>query len=309
MRDGFRPGGLCPDGGKDAAAKGAIPQTNGTPVFPECRFCSGRPFVSSYCVGLLCRPFVSAFCVGRPFFLWFERSDETFRIGKRIIFIENFAGTNFHSIFAVPKRRFRRRHAEIAQLVERNLAKVEVAGPSPVFRSNNKGRTDLVLPLLLMQTCPGLVRATSRHPFQGPGVSTTDRGYYLRAARVRVPFSAPERQKKGESQDSPFCFSGGAGFDTRDLKAPLSGAGGVHNESRPLLARSASASPVFRSKKGKSRRILPFCFVCAAAGSRVGREGADSAESAPFARSGSPVWMPVRCSPVAGCRFFALLTC
>ena len=28
-----------------------------------------------------------------------------------------------------------RRNAEIAQLVERNLAKVEVAGPSPVFRS------------------------------------------------------------------------------------------------------------------------------------------------------------------------------
>ena len=27
--------------------------------------------------------------------------------------------------------------AEIAQLVERNLAKVEVAGPSPVFRSEN----------------------------------------------------------------------------------------------------------------------------------------------------------------------------
>ena len=27
------------------------------------------------------------------------------------------------------------KHAEIAQLVERNLAKVEVAGPSPVFRS------------------------------------------------------------------------------------------------------------------------------------------------------------------------------
>ena len=61
-------------------------------------------------------------------------------------------------------------HAEIAQLVERNLAKVEVAGPSPVFRSNNKGRTDSVLPLLLMQTCPELVRATSRRPFQGPGV-------------------------------------------------------------------------------------------------------------------------------------------
>ena len=29
------------------------------------------------------------------------------------------------------------RFAEIAQLVERNLAKVEVAGPSPVFRSGD----------------------------------------------------------------------------------------------------------------------------------------------------------------------------
>ena len=29
-------------------------------------------------------------------------------------------------------------NAEIAQLVERNLAKVKVAGPSPVFRSNKK---------------------------------------------------------------------------------------------------------------------------------------------------------------------------
>ena len=35
-------------------------------------------------------------------------------------------------------------HAEIAQLVERNLAKVEVAGPSPVFRSpgQKKGRAE-----------------------------------------------------------------------------------------------------------------------------------------------------------------------
>ena len=209
--------------------------------------------------------FRSTFCVGRPFFR-FGRSDETFLFGKRIIFIENFAGTNFHSIFAVPKRRFRRRHAEIAQLVERNLAKVEVAGPSPVFRSNNKGRTDSVLPLLLMQGMPGAclrdlkaplsgaggvnnesrpslaqsasaspvfrsreakerriarfsflffgggrdsTPATSRRPFQGPGVSTTNRGRHSRIARVRVPFSAPEWQKKGESQDSPFCFSGG----------------------------------------------------------------------------------------------------
>ncbi len=35
--------------------------------------------------------------------------------------------------------------AEIAQLVERNLAKVEVAGPSPVFRSRNKRIEESVL--------------------------------------------------------------------------------------------------------------------------------------------------------------------
>ena len=35
-------------------------------------------------------------------------------------------------IFAVPN------NAEIAQLVEHNLAKVGVAGPSPVFRSNRQ---------------------------------------------------------------------------------------------------------------------------------------------------------------------------
>lgn len=83
-------------------------------------------------------------------------------------------------------------------------------------------------------------------------------------AWVGNPFSAPERQKKGESQDSPFCFSGGGtGFDARDLKAPLSGAGGVNNLSRPSLAHSASASPVFRSrKKGRILRLFPFCFVC-----------------------------------------------
>ena len=172
------------------------------PRWREGRGREGRDSANKRHSGFSGVPFLfrSTYCVGRPFFLWFERSDETFRIGKRIIFIENFAGTNFHSIFAVPKRRFRRRHAEIAQLVERNLAKVEVAGPSPVFRSNNKGRTDSVLPLLLMQTCPGLVRATSRRPFQGPGVSTTNRGRHSRY--VRVPFSASE--KREESCGTPF---------------------------------------------------------------------------------------------------------
>ena len=35
-----------------------------------------------------------------------------------------------------PASGYNARNAEVAQLVERNLAKVEVAGSSPVFRSN-----------------------------------------------------------------------------------------------------------------------------------------------------------------------------
>ena len=42
-----------------------------------------------------------------------------------------------------------RRNAEIAQLVERNLAKVEVAGPSPVFRSKPQHIAEVFLYALL----------------------------------------------------------------------------------------------------------------------------------------------------------------
>ena len=58
---------------------------------------------------------------------------------------KKFGDSDFLPTFALANEN----HAEIAQLVERNLAKVEVAGPSPVFRSNNKGRTDSVLPFVV----------------------------------------------------------------------------------------------------------------------------------------------------------------
>ena len=45
-----------------------------------------------------------------------------------------------------------RRNAEIAQLVERNLAKVEVAGPSPVFRSKPQHIAEVFLYALLSPT-------------------------------------------------------------------------------------------------------------------------------------------------------------
>ena len=209
--------------------------------------------------------FRSTFCVGRPFFR-FGRSDETFLFGKRIIFIENFAGTNFHSIFAVPKRRFRRRHAEIAQLVERNLAKVEVAGPSPVFRSNNKGRTSPVLPFVVDA---GHARGLSARPqgalFRGRGcrqrIAAVTRA--KRECESRFPLQRGKSGKRKENRKILlFVFrGGGTGFDARDLKAPLSGAGGVNNESRPSLALCASLVFRFR-KKGRILRLFPFCFVC-----------------------------------------------
>ncbi len=57
--------------------------------------------------------------------------------------MEKFGVSNFLVTFAlaITKHAF----AEIAQLVERNLAKVEVAGPSPVFRSDNQQLTEMRL--------------------------------------------------------------------------------------------------------------------------------------------------------------------
>ena len=62
--------------------------------------------------------------------------------------LSSFFEKKQEKVLAVPKKSitfasaFREMHeknAEIAQLVEHNLAKVGVAGPSPVFRSQNNG--------------------------------------------------------------------------------------------------------------------------------------------------------------------------
>ncbi len=56
---------------------------------------------------------------------------------KNRIFCRSEFGNPFFFVYLC-KRNLRKKiahFAEIAQLVERNLAKVEVAGPSPVFRS------------------------------------------------------------------------------------------------------------------------------------------------------------------------------
>ena len=65
-------------------------------------------------------------------------------------------------------------------------------------------------------------------------------------AWVGNPFSAPTTKGEPGRFSLLLLMQGMPGACPRDLKAPLSGAGGVDNGSRPL-ARSASPSPVFRS--------------------------------------------------------------
>ena len=72
-------------------------------------------------------------------------------------FEEIFADSKYRCIFAVP---IGKPNAEIAQLVERNLAKVEVAGPSPVFRSKITTTGKVVVFL-----CPAVARRASRRHF------------------------------------------------------------------------------------------------------------------------------------------------
>ena len=75
----------------------------------------------------------------------------------------------------------------------------------------------------------------------------------------------PLQQQRENRFGSPFVVDADMpGACPRDLKAPLSGAGGVNNGSRPSLALCASVSPVFRSREArvaKERRIARFSFL------------------------------------------------
>ena len=112
---------------------------------------------------------------------------------------KKFGDSDFLPTFALANEN----HAEIAQLVERNLAKVEVAGPSPVFRSNNKGRTSPVLPLFLMQGMPGACPRDLKAPFSGAGgVNNESRPSLALCASPVFRF-----RKKGRIlRLFPFCF-------------------------------------------------------------------------------------------------------
>ena len=98
--------------------------------------------------------------------------------------------------------------AEIAQLVERNLAKVEVAGPSPVFRSKAKGRIFRDSPFCFAYRGDGLGTCDLKTPLPGAGGVCNNSRNRSRAARVRVPFSAP-KQKGESSKILPFVLHTG----------------------------------------------------------------------------------------------------
>ena len=124
--------------------------------------------------------------------------------------------------------------AEIAQLVERNLAKVEVAGPSPVFRSKAEGRIFKDSPFCFAcRACrgDGLGTCDLKAPLPGAGGVCRDSRNRSRAARVRVPFSAP-KQQGGPQWFSLLLWVLVCGFVPGDLKTPLSGVGGVDKQSQ-----------------------------------------------------------------------------
>lgn len=85
----------------------------------------------------------------------------------------------------------------------------------------------------------------------------------------------PLQQQRENRFGSPFVVDADMpGACPRDLKAPLSGAGGVNNGSRPSLALCASVSPVFRSREArvaKERRIARFSFLFFGGGNGIRR--------------------------------------
>ena len=127
-------------------------------------------------------------------------------------FEEIFADSKYRCIFAVP---IGKPNAEIAQLVERNLAKVEVAGPSPVFRSKDTSTQVEVFFCILLSRGLNPPPRGCRQSRQGvTNIALTSR---KATSRVRAPFSA---QRLRQPLWLSFFVSGSP---SRDLSvSPLS---------------------------------------------------------------------------------------
>lgn len=95
------------------------------------------------------------------------------------------------------------------------------------FSAPEEGRSRKVLPSFCMRCMRGLGTCDLKAPLPGAGGVCKVSRNHSRAARVRVPFSAP--RQKGESLGILlfcFCMPAHGGLGTCDLKTPLPWAGG-----------------------------------------------------------------------------------
>ena len=95
-----------------------------------------------------------------------------------------------------------RRNAEIAQLVERNLAKVEVAGPSPVFRSKPQHIAEVFLYALLSPTSRDLNLSPEGTAPLAPGGNVT-----LQTSQSEVAGPSPVFRSKPQHIAEVFLYA------------------------------------------------------------------------------------------------------
>ena len=104
--------------------------------------------------------------------------------------------------------------------------------------------------------------ATSKRPFQGPGVSASIREPLARSASASPVFRS--KAKGRIFRDSPFCFCMPVheGLGTCDLKAPLPGAGGVCQYSRTARAqRECESRFPLRQQRENLPKVLPLLVL------------------------------------------------
>ena len=132
------------------------------------------------------------------------------------------------------------------------------------FPLQKREESERFFPLFVCRRMRGLGTCDLKTPLPGAGGVCNNSRNRSRAARVRVPFSAP--RQKGESLGILlfcFCMPTHGGLGTCDLKTPLPGAGGVCRDSRNS-SRAARVRVPFSAPKEKKRESLKDSPLCVA---------------------------------------------
>ena len=157
---------------------------------------------------------------------------------------EKFARVENSAYICNPKGQV---NAEIAQLVEHNLAKVGVASSSLVFRSKDK-RIGLTNLLILLCCAPFRTSDPKVSPFQGVRGCQQK---YARNTRAQRGFgSCFPLTIRGLVKPILLSFYAVRRFARATPKVPPPrGSGGVNRSTREIPARSVGSGLVFRSKE------------------------------------------------------------